>query len=580
MKNKKKLFFSRKIKNNDADKTITRIIKKDNTSEILISMPKGWAGTVTAGIFVSLCTWIIPIIFTLLAYFASTDNPALNETTWYDAIIIGTDFWSLILGIPIKFNFGNFTLIPLTYTFFIIMILYLVGVRVKFDNSKASLGLILGFVITSASLILILPSGVSLFSIIISTVVISSIAVLFVLVKKEIFSFGFQKYDDSGNDKNTYFNLFLYQFSCKKLFWLENANYLVKRNIQVICAFSIIVFLACSIYSIVDFIKITRSLHTDPIGFAFLLLIQIGYIPTIMIWNFVYYSGGYIYMGNYDALFSTGNNPQILLPNIPIFSIIKPVNIGNVSYFLLPILSIITIIILYYRNKNFKERTAIEIAKMQCYQFVFLLVVFTISSYITTGSISKTNLAIFGPKIFISALFIDLQIILAQLLILLILRLIYVKSIFTRTKNYFKNLKKSKDKISEISENSNAENKNEIVTLTDQENECSDNQENISNIDNQNATKEILIDNSANELNSETDIDVSVSNSENSNAENKIDNKTSHKSNVKINDESNIDYESCAENELADNSNIVTELQDDVTSDLESEIDENDKNRE
>ncbi|WP_232525756.1 cell division protein PerM [Actinomyces sp. zg-332] len=410
-----KRIFSGNFKKFNTDKTITRVVKQDNTSEILISMPTGWAGTIIVGSFVAIFSWIIPVLFSLLSYFSSTDNPALNDTTWFDAMLLGSQFWALSLGIPIKFSAGYLSLLPLGYTFLIFVILIWFSVRINFNNIKAGLGINLGFVSTVVLFGILLPHGIGIWKLFLASSIFSLLALVIILVKKKIFSFGIAR-----NEGELTFDLFIYQIPIKSD-WIEFANYLTKKNILYILLYSLFLFTLSFFYNYSQFNLVISSLHADPIGWVILLLIQIAYIPVIMFWLLAYYSGGYVFLGSSETVINTFEKPHILFPNIPAMTWIDTFSLGWLVFLIVPTISLIVCIRVY---KKFSTTDIVSIFKTHLYNFVTIFISIVFFYYLVTGSLAGKNLTLFGPMVFVSALLLTIQVVFTQLIFFIIIYLL------------------------------------------------------------------------------------------------------------------------------------------------------------
>lgn len=448
-------FFTGKFKKFNSDKTITHVIKQDNTSQILINMPNGWAGTVIAGTFIALFSWFIPVSLSLFAYLSSTDNPALNDYTWFDSVLVGTQFWALSMGIPISFGSAKLSIIPIGYTLIVLLSFIWLATKTRFYTFKASLGLLAGFVSTVLLLGILLPHGIKIWKLLLASLLLSIIAVLITLVKKDIFSFGY-KIDDEEN----YFDLFIYQFPIKNN-WFSFAREILKKNIIVLFSLCVFIFVTSVIFNYKEFQTITTSLHADPLGWVVLLVIQILYIPVIMVWLFGYYTGGTIYLGDVNTQVSAFEKPEILFPNIPAMAWINTIKLGWPVYTIIPILSLAVCVLLY---KKFFEEKFINIVKIFIYiasvMFVSLITIF----YFTSGSIAGKHLELFGVKILFSAFIIVIQIVITQFLFFTTVYLLRKYNVYERTFNSKKptgimfDLNKRKDQNYENTSNENLEN--------------------------------------------------------------------------------------------------------------------------
>lgn len=98
---------------------------------ITVALPSGWARGSLAGIEAALLGWLFPMAIGMSAFWASADNQWMKNVDWSAAIQSGTAYWILSLGVPTYIGALHVSLIPLGWTLCQIVLLRLLLLNVR-----------------------------------------------------------------------------------------------------------------------------------------------------------------------------------------------------------------------------------------------------------------------------------------------------------------------------------------------------------------------------------------------------------------------------------------------------------------
>lgn len=488
-----------------SEPVLTKIVRQDNTSEIVVSMPDGWAASILSGALTAIFAWFVPVIFSVLSYWASIDNPSLEGSSWLDALKFGTKVWGLTLGVPMPFAGGWLSVMPLGLTLLVVLTHLWFMSKAKVLSAKTAAFSFLSFVLTSCLVTTVIPSGVSILYVLLASCIIGGVSCVTYCLKKQIFIFGFTRElnanqqsdlptengystsvgadttgfenavveveaqagnlqdnsaelsdNASGKEKSAvhklraklakltparaksasrvnladkfkllhlapssqyqvWFNLFYYKILVAH--WWYKAQVLVIGNIIVALSFASISFIVVSFFSIDSFISITSALHTDPMGWLALLILQILYVPVILVWNIAYFSGGIYYLGSVSSACSAVHSCELNLPAIPLLSLVPKAELGYFVYAIFPTLTLLVFILL---RDIVLELKLYDVIKITVFNFLVTLGAVALMFYVTSGSLASGAMSVFGANIWVSSALLCVQLVGTEFIVMLV----------------------------------------------------------------------------------------------------------------------------------------------------------------
>lgn len=116
---------------------------------VRVAVPRGWARGVLAGVEAAFAGWAITTVLTMVAYLSIRSNTWMNDTTPRDALGLGGDLWSAVVGGTTVVGGVSYRAIPtLVGVLLVVLVRILLRATAGFPRSSA-LFAVPGFLLTS-----------------------------------------------------------------------------------------------------------------------------------------------------------------------------------------------------------------------------------------------------------------------------------------------------------------------------------------------------------------------------------------------------------------------------------------------
>ena len=116
---------------------------------VRVAVPRGWARGVLAGVEAAFAGWAITTVLTMVAYLSIRSNTWMNDTTPRDALGLGGDLWSAVVGGTTVVGGVSYRAIPtLVGAMLVVLVRILLRTTAGFPRSSA-LFAAPGFLLTS-----------------------------------------------------------------------------------------------------------------------------------------------------------------------------------------------------------------------------------------------------------------------------------------------------------------------------------------------------------------------------------------------------------------------------------------------
>lgn len=243
------------------------------------------------------------ILLAVFFYVLTASSPLLGEITWSSAAKFGAIWWLTVFGGQIAVGSGQVSLMPLLFTLLVAAGIYFPLKRARIEGwSEVAVATFSGTILTTLVGLFTKADGAWWIAII-GTAVISFVTALFAARR---------------------------QLAAAKTFpiWILHATAVLRWLLIIYLIAALIAFAIFVIFGIADAVQIQRMFNQGGLGNVGLVIVQLLYLPVLLIWAGSWMVGGKIILG-------TGSYASILgskigmLPAIPGFGLIPGPDFGE-----------------------------------------------------------------------------------------------------------------------------------------------------------------------------------------------------------------------------------------------------------
>ncbi|CRH87736.1 Uncharacterised protein [Chlamydia trachomatis] len=323
-----------------------------------------------------LYSWLLFLVFALLFYATTASAPMLGNVTWADAARFTTCLWSTAFGGRCSGESeGYVQLMPLSLTFAVMYALYVI-LRRRVIHSWGEVALV-ACVQAGVTALIGAAMGVhgQWWISIAGSAAISGVCAVVAAREYLFYSYSW------------------WEYACE-------ISSIVLRILKLLAFLSILVFLVACAAGASRIASIHASYFAGLWGGIGLVLLQLLYLPTVVIWamNWLLGAGFSIGTGTYFSIFGTTLNP---LPAIPIFGALPQ----NNAWAVLALAPVVTVFIwrAYKDSQDIPLRdslraTTIAAAARAMTVLVCVAILVAAASWLARGSLGPERMAYVGSR--------------------------------------------------------------------------------------------------------------------------------------------------------------------------------------
>lgn len=323
-----------------------------------------------------LYSWPLFLVFALLFYATTASAPMLGSVTWADAARFTTCLWATAFGGRCSGESGSYLqLMPLSLTFAVTYALYAI-LRRRVIHSWGEVALV-SCVQAAITALIGMSMGVrgQWWIAIAGSAAIGALCALAAAREYLFYSYSWWRY------------------ACE-------ISPIVFRIVKLLACLSVLVFLVACAAGAPRIASIHASYFAGSWGGLGLALLQILYLPTVVIWamNWLLGAGFSIGTGTYFSIFGTTLNP---LPAIPIFGAL-PHNDAWAALVLIPVIAVF----IWRAHKDSQDlplrdtvqATMVAAAKRAILVLLCVAIVAAVASWMARGSLGPERMAYVGSR--------------------------------------------------------------------------------------------------------------------------------------------------------------------------------------
>ncbi|WP_413452223.1 DUF6350 family protein [Georgenia phoenicis] len=268
-------------------------------------LPEAWLRATLAGIEAAVISWLLVVVPTVATYVATAAAPLLGEASWNDAAVIGTGVWLLGHGAAIDVaDVGVVSLAPLGTSLVSAALLYGGARRARLRRPATAAFSLTGFVLTVLGLSAVVPGPAGRPTIALGALVIGSGALLLALWRAR---------------------------TPRPAWWLRLREVTPDwalagvrgawAALAALLALAVLVLAVGLVSGIVTVLELHEELAPGRLGTVVLLLGQLAYLPTMVVWSLAWLAGPGFVVGQ-GTLFSPHEVVTAPLPAFPVLGIL------------------------------------------------------------------------------------------------------------------------------------------------------------------------------------------------------------------------------------------------------------------
>ncbi|MDO5671584.1 MAG: DUF6350 family protein [Actinomycetaceae bacterium] len=355
-------------------------------------LPEGWLRATFQGFQAFMWFWLGINAVALACYVEVAADPALNGTSWPDAITIGNVItamsWGANYSIPADLGGGLVAWIPLGLTIASLLMVRAFVARLRGTSWQAGLFAIIGATIFAWFTLFFLPEGVAVLPAFLGVPVIAGIGVILGLRKSGAFNL-------EDTDVATWWQRPGFSAGLRGLS-------LSLRALVVLGLGLVVLALAFGWEATTD---IAQNLNLGVVGLIGLILMCLAYLPNVVVLALAWLSGPGFHLGN-NAVFSPGfvtpsamrgvenvegmeNSPP---PQIPLLGILPQ---GAPGFFVIAIPIALGVLLGIWLRRQ--KLSLIETLEAGLTVLISIVVIFAVALVLGSGGIGAGSLQVIAP---------------------------------------------------------------------------------------------------------------------------------------------------------------------------------------
>lgn len=267
-----------------------------------LRLPEAWLRALLAGVEAAVLGWLLVVVPTLAAYIATAAAPVLGEMTWLDAVRTSTGLWLVAHGG--RLGIGSdaaISLVPLGLTLIVLLLVYGGGRRARLRSFGAGAFTVGGYAATVLAISAVVEGPAGRWTVLLGALVVGWLGVLGALRRRQV---------PAPRPWTTLIGrlwpeiLGAIRIGAWSAVWLVGAG-LVLTVVALIVGFPHV-------------LELHTALAPGRLGTVALVLLQLMYAPTLVIWSTAYLLGPGFAAGS--GMTVTAAEVTIApLPAIPVF---------------------------------------------------------------------------------------------------------------------------------------------------------------------------------------------------------------------------------------------------------------------
>ena len=281
--------------------TTTLPPRVDDRPRFAPRLPATWLRSLLAGIEAALIGWILVVVPAVAAYVATAAAPLLGEASWVDAAVTGTALW--VLGHGGGITMGDdvvVSLVPLGISLVGAALLYGTSRRARLRRWATAGFSLAGYVLTVLALSAIVPGPVGRGGVVLGSTVIGALALTLVLRRARALPPAWWVQLRSATPSYVRAGL-------------RGGGLVLVGVLGVATAITAIGL----IRGVVTIAELHDSLGAGPLGAVVLVLSQLAFLPTLVVWALGWLAGPGFAVGQ-GTVFSPVEVVSAPLPAVPL----------------------------------------------------------------------------------------------------------------------------------------------------------------------------------------------------------------------------------------------------------------------
>lgn len=285
-------------------------------------LPEAWLRATLAGIEAAVIGWLLVVVPTVAAYVATAAAPLLGEASWVDAAAAGTAVWLLGHGGAVEAGAaGVVSLSPLGTTLVSAALVYGGARRARLRRPATACFALAGFVLSVLGLSAVVPGPAGRPGVALTALLIGGAALLLALWR-------------AGTPRPAWW----LQLLDRTPDWLRAGIRVGWVVVLALLGIALVLVTVALVRGIVTILDLHEALAPGRLGTVVLLLGQLAYLPTMVVWTVAWLAGPGFVIGQ-DTLFSPTEVIAAPLPAIPVLGVLPEPGMPGLGWaIVLPVL--------------------------------------------------------------------------------------------------------------------------------------------------------------------------------------------------------------------------------------------------
>ena len=301
-------------------------------------MPEAWLRATLAGVEAAILSWLLVVVPAVAAYVATAAAPLLGEASWMDAAVVGTGVWLLGHGGTIVMtDAGVVSLAPLGLTLVSLALIYGAARRARLRSHVAGLFTLVGYLLTVLGISAVVPGPAGRLGIAVTVIVMAALALQLALWRSKV---------------------------APPTWWREalvRVPGFVRSGARASTwAFLALVLLATAlagvalVRGVVTILDLQEALEPGRLGTVALVLGQLAYLPTLIVWVLAWLLGPGFAVGT-GTVFSPTEVVTGPLPAIPLLGALPAPGSPGLGWWVLAGIAVGAAIGAWLHRQRFEE---------------------------------------------------------------------------------------------------------------------------------------------------------------------------------------------------------------------------------
>ena len=300
-------------------------------------LPEAWLRATLAGVEAAVFSWLIVVVPAVAAYVATAAAPVLGEASWMDAAVVGTGLWLLGHGATITMADATVSLAPLGLTLVSVLLLYGAARRARLRSHAVAGFTLAGYVATVMGISILVPGSVGRPTVAVAAVLMAALALQSALWR--------------GRAR-------------PPAWWLRLAGRTptfvasgIRAGAAALGALVLVAVVLTAlglVQGVVTILELHEALEPGRLGTVALVLGQLAYLPTLVVWSLAWVMGPGYSVGT-GTIFSSTEVVSGPLPAVPLLGTLPEPGDPGLGWLVLVAVAIGTAVGGWLHHKRFEE---------------------------------------------------------------------------------------------------------------------------------------------------------------------------------------------------------------------------------